>query len=175
MEEQEDDEPTINHVAVTVPRDLLDADGRRRIADFFGSCFGLKEDAQWSKDRQLMVLRSGPPDRPQHDAKGLYMAIIGHDKPSTANPGLMGDHFGITCKSLHQFNTCLTRVRDFAAKDKSIELINEETTRAEGGTLHMFYFRFVTPFAVEVQYFDKSDVSSETSRPLDMFEATKRK
>src|ERR1700726_1719942 len=75
MAEQEIEEPTINHVAVTVPRDMLDADGRRRIAEFFDACFGMKEDAQWSKDRQLMVLRSGPPDRPQHDAKGLYMAI----------------------------------------------------------------------------------------------------
>lgn len=89
-----------NHVAVTVPRDALDADGRRRIVGVFSACLGFAEYETWTKDRELLTLYWGENVASLHDPGVLYLVFIGHDQPATANPGNMGDHFGVTCGSL---------------------------------------------------------------------------
>ena len=50
--------PRFNHVALTVPGDLLDARGRDEILRFHGEVFGWTEMPTLTRDRELLVLRA---------------------------------------------------------------------------------------------------------------------
>jgi hypothetical protein len=146
---------TFNHVAVTVPRDSLDAAGRERIAEVFTECLGFTEFPSWTKDRELLVLTwSGENVQvaSMHDAGVLYLVFLGHDSPATGNPGNMGDHFGVTCGSLEEYEGCLRRAQEFARREPGLEIGGPEVLRSEHENEHRFYFRFGMPIACEVQY-----------------------
>jgi hypothetical protein len=144
-----------NHVAVTVPRDSLDAGGRKRITAVFGECLGFAEFPSWTKDRELLVLTwSGENQKvaSMHDTGVLYIVFLGHDNPATGNPGNMGDHFGVTYGSLQEYEDCLRRTQEFAQREPGLEIGGPEVLRSEHENEHRFYFRFAMPIACEVQY-----------------------
>jgi len=141
-----------NHVAVTVPRDALDSEGRRRIVNVFGACLGFNEFTSWTKDRELLTLYWGENVVSLHDPGVLYIVFIGHDDPATANPGNMGDHFGVTCGSLDEYNDCLQRTIAYAATEPGLAIGGPEILHNEREDEHRFYFRFGMPIACEVQY-----------------------
>jgi hypothetical protein len=49
--------PRLNHVAVSLPADALDAGGRAALAQFYGDVFGFEEYPQLTEDRRRLVLR----------------------------------------------------------------------------------------------------------------------
>ena len=49
---------TFNHVAISVPAALLDADGRASLLDFFGEVFGWTEMPTLTEDGHRLVLRA---------------------------------------------------------------------------------------------------------------------
>jgi hypothetical protein len=141
-----------NHVAVTVPRESLNEDGRKRIVDVFDECLGFREFASWTKDRELLTLYWGEDDASIHDPGVLYIVFLGHDNPATANPGNMGDHFGVTCGTIEEYHDCLSRVQAYAAREPGLEVGGPEVLHNERENEHRFYFRFGMPIACEVQY-----------------------
>lgn len=141
-----------NHVAMTVPRDALDEAGRHRIVDVFSKCLGFSEFGTWTRDRELLTLYWGENAVSLHDPGVLYIVLIGHDQPATANPGNMGDHFGVTCGSLQEYHDCLQRVTDYARSEPGLEVGGPEVLHSEREHEHRFYFRFGMPIACEVQY-----------------------
>ena len=48
--------PHFNHVAMSVPADLLDAEGRRDLVAFYGEVFGWQELPTETVDRRQLVL-----------------------------------------------------------------------------------------------------------------------
>lgn len=142
--------PRFNHVGFTVDAGLLDEAGRKRIVDFFGTCFGFAERAEYTKDREMLVLMLGGPDQ--------FMIFFGHERPTAANPP--DDHFGMVCGSLEELQGYLEKVRAFAAADQAIEFEEYEVVLLDDERpyrLHRFYVRVVTPFTLEVQWYEWLD------------------
>lgn len=152
--------PRFNHVGFTIDAGLLDAAGRKRITDFFGTCFGFTERTEFTKDRELLILMAGGPDQ--------FIVLFGRDHPTTANPP--DDHFGMACGTLEELHGCLERVRSFAAADSSIDFEDIEVVLLDDVRpykLHRFYVRLATPFAFEVQWYEWLDQAvSADSAPV---------
>jgi hypothetical protein len=139
--------PRFNHVGFTVDAGLLDEAGRKRIVDFFATCFGFAERAEYTKDREMLVLMLGGPDQ--------FIIFFGHEQPTSANPPT--DHFGMVCSSLEELKGYLEKVRSFAAADPAIEFEDYEIVLLDDERpyrLHRFYVRLATPSTLEVQYYE---------------------
>jgi hypothetical protein len=110
------DKPRINHLAFTVSRDVLDAEGRQRIAAFFRECFGFEQRDPGAEYRDYILSLQMGDSNSIHDADQLYLVLIGHDKPYSTNPGHMGDHFGMTLGSKAEYDNVLEKAKEFAAR-----------------------------------------------------------
>ena len=84
--------PQINHVAMSVDADLLDADGRAALADFYGDVFGFEPYDELTEDRHRLVFRAHSHEQ--------FMFLIAEDEPMRA-PRL--DHFGLSVATLDDF------------------------------------------------------------------------
>lgn len=137
--------PRFNHIAMSVPADLLAVDGRDAIKAFYGDVFGFEEYEDLTKDRHMLVLRA------HHHEQFVF--LIAEDDPMKA-PRL--DHVGMSVASLDDFNAVLDRAR--AWKDKlgdDVDLIESKVEEYVGAlNLHSFYVGYKLPLLFELQYFE---------------------
>src|SRR5947207_11144258 len=84
--------PRLNHVAMSMPAAMLDADGRAALVDFYGDVFGFEEYQQLTDDKHRLVFRAHSHEQ--------FMFLIADDHPMTT-PRL--DHFGISVASFPDF------------------------------------------------------------------------
>jgi len=134
---------TFNHVALSVPTELLDAAGRARVLRFYGEVFGWTEMPTLTRDRELLVLRA------HSNEQFVFLAA----SPAPARCGEM-DHFGLSVRSKAEFDELLARARRAAATDAEVELDGPETEDHKVLALHSFYVRYALPMRVEVQCFE---------------------
>lgn len=137
--------PRLNHVAMSVPADALDADGRAAITAFYGDVFGFEEYEDLTKDRHMLVLRA------HHHEQFVF--LIAEDEPMQA-PRL--DHFGISVASLDDFNEVLARARAWKEKEPdAVDLIESKVEEYVGAlNLHSFYVGYRLPLLIETQHFE---------------------
>lgn len=137
--------PRLNHVAMSVPADALDAEGRAAITAFYGDVFGFEEYEDLTQDRHQLVLRA------HHHEQFVF--LISEDNPMQA-PRL--DHFGISVASLEDFNEVLTRVRAWKDKEpENVDIIESKVEEYVGMlNLHSFYVRYRLPLMIETQHFE---------------------
>ena len=137
--------PRFNHVALSVPGDLLDDAGRAALADFYGDVFGFEEYPDLTEDRRRLVLRAHTHEQ--------FVYLIADDEPMTA-PRL--DHFGLSVSSLAEFEEVARRAAVWKEREPDeVELI-EPTFEEYAGALrlHSFYVRYRLPLMVETQHFE---------------------
>jgi hypothetical protein len=132
-----------NHVAMSVPADLLDEGGRADICAFFEEVFGWEELPTMTIDRRRLILSVFSFDQ--------FIFVIADDEPMRAAPG---DHFGVAVDSLAELNAVLDRARLFQNADGRVEIVDYEVEDHEVLKVHNFYVRFLLPLMVEVQYFE---------------------
>ena len=132
-----------NHVAMSVPADLLDEAGRADIARFYGEVFGWNEHPTMTEDRKRLVMGVHSYDQ--------FVFLIADDSPMRAPKG---DHFGMAVESLDELNEMLRRVEAFAADDDRVDVTGYEVEDFTVLKLHSFYVRYLLPLMVEVQYFE---------------------
>ena len=77
--------PRLNHVAMSLPADLLDEEHRRLIADFYQDVFGFVELPMLTEDRRRLVLQV-------HNIE-QFLFLIAEEAPMSC-PRL--DHWGIS-------------------------------------------------------------------------------
>ena len=77
--------PRFNHVAMSLPPDLLDAEHRELLKDFYGEVFGWHELPMLTDDRKRLVFQVYTIEQ--------FVFLIA-DEPPMACPRL--DHFGIS-------------------------------------------------------------------------------
>lgn len=137
--------PRFNHVAVSVPADALDADGRAAIAAFYGDVFGFEEYEDLTKDREQLVLRA------HHHEQFLF--VIADEKPMDA-PRF--DHFGMSVSCQEDYDEVLRRARAWKEKEPdSVDLIESKVEEYVGAlNLHSFYVGYRLPMMVETQFFE---------------------
>jgi|ERR1700694_1504767 hypothetical protein len=160
MSEPELDDISLNHVAFTVTRDILERQ-RAQIVDFFCGCLDFTETK--SSPGNLMMVHKRP-DVHRWDFGSTYVVFITKEKPATANPGRGSDHVGISCRSLDQYNLYLDRTKKYLDKygiTANIDIHARAATDKVQTTepyLHGFYVRpFDAPVAIEIQYLEKAD------------------
>ena len=132
-----------NHVAMSVPADLLDEPGRADITRFYGDVFGWREHPTMTEDRKRLVMGVHSYDQ--------FVFVIADDSPMRA-PG--GDHFGMAVDSLDELHEVQRRAESFAAGDDRVSLIGYDVEDFGVLKLHSFYVRYLLPLMVEVQFFE---------------------
>ena len=132
-----------NHVAISVPADLLDEAGRADITRFYGDVFGWQEHPTMTEDRKRLVMGVHSYDQ--------FVFLIADDNPMQAP---RGDHFGMAVDSLEELKEVLRRAEAFAARDARVDIIGYEIEDFGVLKLHNCYVRYLLPLMVEVQYFE---------------------
>ena len=137
--------PRLNHVAMSLPADALDEDGREALKAFYGDVFGLEEYAELTEDRHRLVFRAHSHEQ--------FVFLIAEETPMTA-PRL--DHFGMSVSTLDDFNEVARRAAAWKEKEpENVDLIDPTFEDFHDVLrLHSFYVRYKLPLMIEVQHFE---------------------
>ena len=135
--------PTFNHVAMSVSADLLSAESRAELLDFYGEVFGWTEMPTMTQDRERMVLRV-------HSNEQFVFLIA--DAQPMACPRM--DHFGLSVAAPAELYETVERARKFRERDARVEIIEPEIEDYKVLKLHNFYVRYRLPLMVEVQCYE---------------------
>ena len=141
--------PRFNHVAMSVPAELLSAAGRAELLRFYEDVFGWTEIPSLTEDDKRLVLQAYRNDQ--------FGFLVADPKPMTC-PGM--DHFGMSVGSLQELEGMLERARKFKEQDDRVEIVERNTDDFKVLKLHNFYVRYRLPLMVEVQYYEWSEASS---------------
>lgn len=142
--------PRVNHVAMSLPPDMLDSEGRRALTDFYGEVFGWIELPTMTLDRQRLVLSLHTYEQ--------FIFLIAGDEPM-ACPRM--DHFGLSVGALDELHAAHARAAAYRERDPRVDLIDPTVEDHEVLKLHSFYVRYLLPLMVEVQYWDWQDVGAQ--------------
>jgi hypothetical protein len=135
--------PRFNHVAMSLPADLLGEEGRRDIVRFYDEVFGWKELPTETVDRKKLVLSAYTYEQ--------FVFLIADDPPMTA-PRL--DHFGMSVGTERELDDMLARAKAFQARDDRVDIVDKELTDHGMLAITSFYVRYLLPMMVEVQWWD---------------------
>ena len=135
--------PRFNHVAMSLPPDLLGDEGRRDIVHFFDEVFGWKELPTETVDRKKLVLSAYTYEQ--------FVFLIADDPPM-ACPRL--DHFGMSVETEQELDDMLARAKAFKARDDRVDIVDKELTDHGMLAITSFYVGYLLPMMVEVQWWD---------------------
>jgi hypothetical protein len=146
--------PSFNHVAMSVSADLLSAQSRAELLDFYGEVFGWTEMPTMTQDRERMVLRV-------HSNEQFVFLIA--DAQPMACPRM--DHFGLSVGAPAELYETAARARKFRERDARVEIIEPEIEDYKVLKLHNFYVRYRLPLMVEVQCYEWAPGVGPSSLP----------
>jgi hypothetical protein len=135
--------PRFNHVAMSVPADLLDEAGRRDLVRFYHDVFGFEELPTETIDRKRLVLGCGRIDQ--------FIFLIADDEPM-ACPRL--DHYGFSVESEAHLDELLERARAFREHDDRVDIVERKTDDHSMLAITSFYVGYLLPMMVEIQWWD---------------------
>ncbi len=146
--------PRFNHVAMSVPAELLDDAGRGDLLRFYEEVFGWTEMPTMTEDRVRLVLRC------YSNEQFVYLV---------ANPDPMrcpsADHFGMSVGTLHELDEILMRASKYREKDPRVEIVDKQVEDFRVLKLHSFYLRYRLPLRIEVQCFEWAAGLGPDSQP----------
>jgi hypothetical protein len=145
--------PHFNHVAMSLPAELLDAEHRALLTDFYGEVFGWHELPMLTEDRKRLVFQAYTVEQ--------FVFLIADDPPM-ACPRL--DHFGLSVGSESELDDILVRARAYQARDGRVEIIDRKVDDHGMIAITSIYVRYLLPMMVEVQWWDhkwqREDIAS---------------
>lgn len=143
--------PRFNHVAMSMPADALDEEGRREIIEFYSEVFGWEELPTLTEDRHRLVLQAYRYDQ--------FVFLIAEDEPMTT-PRM--DHFGMAVHSMEQLDGLHERVRRWKEeRDDRVDLIEKHVDDHGVLKIWSFYVRHLLPMMIEVQYYEMTPEARE--------------
>lgn len=136
--------PSLNHVALSLPADALDTDGRAALCAFYGDVFGFEEYEELTKDREQLVLRAHTHEQ--------FVFLIADEDPLRA-PRM--DHFGLSVATLDEFEEVARRAAAWKEREPDVVDLVAPTQEDFHGVLrlHSFYVGYRLPLMVETQHF----------------------
>ncbi|HEY3725033.1 MAG TPA: hypothetical protein VGN59_16905 [Acidimicrobiia bacterium] len=135
--------PRFNHVAMSVPADLLDDAGRRQLIDFYGDVFGWVELPTETVDRKKLVFGV--------HAIEQFVFLIADEAPMAA-PRL--DHFGLSVGTEAELDDVLAKAKAYRERDDRVDVIDKELTDHGMLSITSIYVGYLLPMMVEIQYWD---------------------
>lgn len=144
-----------NHVAMSVPSQLIDEAGSQAILGFYGEVFGWGEMPGLSKPGELLVMRAHSNEQ--------FVFVAAQDETPTRCAEM--DHFGLSVKTPGELDGILARAAACQQRDPRVRLFDRKTDDFGVLTLHSFYVGFLLPLLVEVQCFEWSGGAGPASLP----------
>jgi hypothetical protein len=138
--------PRFNHVAMSVPSELLDADGRKLLTEFYGEVFGWQELPTETVDGQKLVFGVYELDQ--------FVFLIADDPPMTC-PRL--DHYGLAVYDEADFDGILERAKAYREKDDRVDIIDKKLEDHGMLSITSCYIRYLLPMMVEAQWWQFAD------------------
>lgn len=138
--------PRFNHVAMSVPADLLGEAGRTDLLRFYDEVFGFKELPTETLDRKRLVLSAYTYEQ--------FVFLIADDQPM-ACPRL--DHFGMSVATEEELDEMLARAKAFRERDDRVDIVDREVTDHGMLAITSFYVGYLLPMMLEIQWWDFKD------------------
>jgi hypothetical protein len=135
--------PRFNHVAMSVPADLLAETGRGELCRFYGEVFGWNELPTETVDRKKLVFGV-------HEIE-QFVFLIADDSPMVC-PRL--DHYGLSVATMDELDAVLTAARAFREYDDRVDVIDKETTDHGMLKITSIYIGYLLPMMVEIQHWE---------------------
>ena len=137
--------PRFNHVAISVPADLLDQAGRDAICELWGDVLGFVEHPTMTEDRRLLVLGVHSPEQ--------FVYITAQDEPMAAHHD---DHVGLSVATKGDFDEVLRRAAAWKERLPDEVTLDGPFVAEHAGVLrlHNAYIGYRLPLTVEVQWFE---------------------
>ena len=135
--------PRFNHVAMSLPADLLGEESRSDICTFFKEVLGFEEMAVMTEDRRRLILSCVHWDQ--------FIFLISEDDPMKC-PQM--DHYGFAVNSLDDLKGIQERAEAFRKKDDRLKLIDLHVDDQGVVKIHSLYVSHILPMTCEVQYWE---------------------
>jgi hypothetical protein len=135
--------PRFNHVAMSVPADLLDEQGRADICGFWGEVMGFDEMPTMSVDRKRLILSCVHWDQ--------FIFLIAEDEPMQC-PRM--DHFGFALGNLDELVGVRDRAVAFRDHDDRVDLIDLHVDDQGVIKIHSIYVKYILPMMCEFQWWE---------------------
>jgi hypothetical protein len=135
--------PRFNHVALSVPAELVSGDSAADVLRFYEEVFGWGAMPTMVKDGELLVLRVHSNEQ--------FVYLHAAADPLTCPPT---DHFGLQVDTPGALDAILERARKFAEHDDRVEITDRMEEDFKAVVLHSVYIRYLLPMRIELQCFD---------------------
>lgn len=136
--------PRFNHVAMSVPADLLDERGRADLIAFYHEVFGFEELPTMTEDRRRLVFGC-------YTIEQFVFLVAGDDPPMTC-PRM--DHYGFSVATEAELDEFLARAKAFQARDPRVDIVDKHVDDHGPLAITAFYVGYLLPMMVEVQWWD---------------------
>jgi hypothetical protein len=145
--------PRFNHVAMSLPPDLLTEPRRGEIVRFYGDVFGWDELPMLTIDGQRLVLSAYTYEQ--------FVFLIADDPPMRC-PRL--DHFGISVATEAELDGMLGRAQAYRDRDDRVDIIDKKVEDHGVLAITSCYVRYLLPMMVEVQWWDFKEHAADANR-----------
>jgi hypothetical protein len=135
--------PRFNHVAMSVPADLLDETNRADLTRFFHDVLGFDELAMMTIDRHRLIYSCVHWDQ--------FIFLIAEDDPMRC-PRM--DHYGFALGTRDELVQARDRAVAFREQDPRVELVDLAVDDQEVVKIHSIYVRYLLPMTCELQYWE---------------------
>ena len=135
--------PRMNHVALSVPPDLLDEQGRADLCRYFDQVLGFSELPTMTVDRKRLVLSCVHWDQ--------FLFLMAGEPGPTCPPG---DHFGFAVGARDELVGVRDRALEFAGTDSRLVLDDLQVDDQGPVRIHSIYLGYLVPMRCEVQWWE---------------------
>lgn len=135
--------PRFNHVAMSVPADLLDEKNRDDICRFWHAVLGFDPMPTMTIDRRRLILSCVHWDQ--------FIFLIADDDPMQC-PRM--DHFGLSVGSLEELQGVQERAEAFRTEDDRVDLIDLHMDDQGQIKIHSLYVKYLLPMMCELQWWE---------------------
>ena len=135
--------PRFNHVALSVPAEMLGDPDRTDIVRFMHDVLGFDEMPTMTVDRQRLILSCVHWDQ--------FVFLIAEDEPM-ACPRM--DHFGFAVGTLAELEAARDRAAAYREKDPRVDLIDISVDDQEVVKIHSMYVGYRLPMMCELQWWE---------------------
>jgi hypothetical protein len=138
--------PQFNHVAMSLPADLLNVENRKLITDFYEEVFGWKELDMLTDDRHRLVLSCYTYEQ--------FVFLIAEDDPMKC---ARLDHYGMSVATEQELDDILARAKAYKERDDRVDIIDKKVDDYEMLAITSIYIGYLLPMMVEIQWWEFKD------------------
>ena len=136
--------PRFNHVAMSVPAELLDEQGRADLVAFYNEVFGFEELPTMTENRRRLVFGAYTIEQ--------FVFLIAGDEPPMTCPRL--DHYGFSVATEQELDDFLARARKFQEQDPRVDIIDKHVDDHGMLAITSIYVGYLLPMMIEIQWWD---------------------